>query len=159
MDIAFTSRSRARRYLRVVPTPRALREQFDTYNRLFFHGALPPILLEIQHLPYWYGAWDRPGTRLAKGSPHGRIVITSALSMPRCIRWRGILLHEMLHAWLHFTDRAETIDQDTDEWHDHRFAAETRRIGRKLGLPDLPDDEAWAWPAATFELDWGPWPG
>lgn len=131
------------------PSKSEIRAQFDAFNADFFGGVLPAIPVHWRRM-LSYGASIDGDERY----PHGLIVL-STMAMPPC-GWRGVLIHECIHAYLDL--------RGVDEWehgevahHGPRFAAECARIGALLGLPKYEPEDVFAWPFshhfATFESD------
>lgn len=120
-------------------TKRDLYREFSLFNARFFDGrVLPPAI-------HWcrmrqYGEWVPPCSTY----PHGRIFL-STMGMPKC-GWRGVLLHEMVHAWLE-SSHGEPDHEDTKvAHHGPHFAAWCNAIGAELGLPETTIADCWAWP-------------
>lgn len=149
MFIAYSTASIRGRYLLRVPTLRALEKQFATYNRLFFRGALPDVKIGLYDMSNHYGFWEPPARGQPPGAPYGHIVLS--FEPPRRVGWRGILLHEMIHVWLHYTRHEDyPFPEDHAAVHDAAFTRECNRIGRRLGLPEVSEEESWSWPHALF---------
>lgn len=120
-----------------------MREAFDTYNATHFGGALPPIALQLSRSLRDYGSCSQP----CRTWPWGRIRISSLLDMPH-VGWRGVLLHEMVHASI--WQREGDFGEEPDGGHGADFERECARIGRAIGLPDAGEDEACYWPWIVF---------
>jgi hypothetical protein len=74
------------------------------------------------------------------------------MNMPKC-GWRGILLHECIHAYLeHGPGELEHADTRV-EHHGPLFAAWCNSIGRKLGLPPVSVEDCAAWPWHVEEAE------
>jgi len=128
----------------VRPLKTEVRQQFILYNTAFFGGALPNIPIHFRKLKNADAHYWDP----YPGKPNGLIVIDPASDFP--CGWRGLLLHELLHAWLE-TWRVDEFDTGDVQDHGPVFTAEANRIGRLLGLPDVDESESWCWPGAAFE--------
>lgn len=134
------------------PTKRELRAQFNTFNALHFFGALPAELPVHWIWADYYGEWCDPAhVQNPARYPFG-IVFLSSKKQPAC-GWQGMLLHELIHAYLHFTHRDPQFDDYLSDAHDEAFAKECNRIGKKLGLEEVSVGECWSWPWTAHDAD------
>ena len=124
------------------PTPKDIRAQFRLFNAYHFRGLLPPVALRWRPLETAYAVWYYPEPRW----PNGCIVL-SAHDDAAC-GWRGVLLHECIHAWLELRYGYD-FEADTSAESEHHgpvFTRECNRIGARLGLPPIDEDSSWSWP-------------
>lgn len=124
------------------PSKRALRKVFDRCNSEHFGGVLPPVDLETT-LEHEYGSFCPP----CGEHPFGVIYVNTRLTAQLLCGWRGVLLHELIHAYLFFmSPEVDELDADEVAYHGPVFAAEANRIGATLGLPRVDESSSWAWP-------------
>lgn len=125
--------------------------QARLFNARFFGGVLPEIPVHWRRASSYYGMWHFDATK-RKRFPNGLIVLSTNIDVPG--GWRGILLHEMLHAWLFYTVEAES-DGDTDAAEDHgeAFTEAANRIGAQLKLPLVTEHDSWSWPWGVLDED------
>lgn len=131
------------------PPKHEVRAQFVKYNAAFFGGALPEIPVHWVRMRH-YGEWMPPEGLEDGKYPYG-LIFLSTMDAPAKGGWKGVLLHEMVHAWLYWGDREDAEEGGTIlEGHDVEFARECNRIARALGMPETSVEESWSWP-------WGLW--
>ncbi len=128
------------------PSRVLLQRQFRVYNGVHFGGVLPEIYVRWRYIAD-YGRFHIPSAV----PPHGRIEISTMYVAP--CGWRGILLHEMVHAYLWHTARDRNTDTTLSEDHGGPFVVECNRIGAKMGLPAVTDSDSWAWPWHGLDRD------
>jgi hypothetical protein len=121
------------------PSRGAITRQQRVYNGRFFAGALPELPVHWCRMGC-YAQYRMP----SPAYPDGRILLSNTEDAP--CGWRGILLHEMVHAYLWHTAKDRSTGGTVSEDHGHEFAAECNRIGREMGLPEVSDSDSWAWP-------------
>jgi hypothetical protein len=133
-----------------------LRAALEAYDARLFRGRMSARGVRV--------AWCRSRRYYGSYSPASRVICISADIAPLGALggWRGVLVHEMIHADLHLSGLDPALSgSDIAEDHSEIFWARTRRIGRALDLPDCAEWEAWAWPWCLgdgTDLDLG-WPG
>lgn len=127
------------------PAKREILEQFRIFNADFFSGKLPEVPIHWRRMAA-YGTYCEPDAR----HPFGYIELSVDEQPPG--RWRGTLLHEMIHLFL---DSLGVDEFEAGEVPDHgpRFTAECNRIGALLGIPEYCDASSWYWPHAHLD-DW-----
>jgi hypothetical protein len=121
------------------PSPRELQATLALFNQAFFGGVLRPAV-------HWRRMRDHGSCYEPSGKyPYGLIVLSTIL--PDDTHWEEILLHELIHNYL------DLLYPGTDEYadgavayHGPVFTAEANRIGRWLGVPEVDEEHAWAWP-------------
>lgn len=132
----------------------ALKKAFLLFDRDLFGGRLAANNIQVK--------WSRSRRYFGSYSEESKRILVSSVTSPEGVLggWLGILLHEMIHADLHTSGReaAEGVG-DVQEDHASVFWAATRRVGRRLGLPDCSPEEAWAWPwclgdGSDLDLGW-----
>jgi hypothetical protein len=136
------------------PRRGALKQAFLLFDRDLFGGRLAAGGVQAR--------WSRSRRYFGSYSEAPKRILVSSVTSPEGALggWLGILLHEMIHADLHLSGReaAEGVG-DVQADHAEVFWAATRRVGRRLGLPDCSPEEAWAWPwclgdGSDVDLGW-----
>lgn len=139
------------------PERGALQKAFRAFDWRLFGGRLEASGVHVK--------WSRSRRYFGSYSESTKRILVSSVTSPEGALggWLGILLHEMIHADLHLSGReaAEGVERAGDVQSDHAelFWAATRRVGRRLGLPDCRPEEAWAWPwclgdGSDLDLAW-----
>lgn len=128
------------------PSKTRLVRQARVYNGRFFGGVLPELPIHWCRMGC-YAQFRTP----TPAYPDGRILLSTTEEAP--CGWRGILLHELIHAYLWHTKTDQNIGGTIMEDHGREFTAECNRIGRALGLPEAQDSDSWAWPWHALDGD------
>lgn len=123
-----------------------MRDTVEAYSDLFFHGVLHHLPVHWASLGADDGHYDPPSRRY----PWGIVRLSTDLTEDL---WRGVLLHEMVHA-------AVALGEDVDEWehgvvpyHGPRFAWACNYIGSRMGLREIDVEESWAWPWSALRYE------
>ena len=133
------------------PSKKQVQELFSRYNTEHFGGVLPAIPVHWARM-LSYGEWCDTTHLDSTKYPHG-VIFLSMMEQPAC-GWEGMLLHEMIHALLYFSQReTEVLNESLGEAHDERFARECNRIGAKLGIEPVTVGECWSWPWTAHDPD------
>lgn len=135
-----------------LPAKRVLMDHYELFNAQHFAGKLPSIPIHVARMG-WYGEY-RPASDLGqpKSYPYGVIYLGNLLKVP-APGWRGMLLHEMIHAHLALVDREDpiNIDASISEQHGPMFTKECNRIGATLRWPVVSVEASWAWPWGALD--------
>lgn len=126
-----------------------IREVAQAYSDLYFHGALGGLQIRTARLARDWGWYEYP----EEFPPQGRVSLNRSMDETQ---WRQVLLHEMVHAALAIADSPDEFEHGETVQHGPRFTKECNRIGRRLGLPDVTEDDSWAWPMVLFTPDLEP---
>jgi hypothetical protein len=123
------------------PKSEVMRQQ-RLMNARFFGGSLPEIPVYWRACTRYYAEYKHPHRQY----PNGLITLSSK-NLPRC-GWKGLLLHELIHAFLYHTHQEDHPAKDATILEDHsaNFTREVNRIARALKMPEVDVSESWAWP-------------
>ncbi len=121
---------------------------FHWFNEEFFKGWIPEPAFDVFRM-----RGHRVGSFLPYGAnralPDGLIQIDYH-TLHHTRQWKGVLLHEMIHAW----NRLRGIDEDEYDGHGPAFAEECNRIGKRLRLPTVTEEECYGWPFCVFTTEY-----
>lgn len=121
-----------------IPEGYNIKEKFDFYNKTLFDNSIPNIPLSFKRMKGFGGVFKAKVRRYKNGvveyvDNSGSIVLSTNYVRNE-EQYDGILIHEMIHAWM------AIVEKDPSEHHGPKFMRKLRELNKKT-LFNIPKTE------------------